>query len=94
MFNKQTNSRFLTGRVFLDTILLLGIFVAPLWLVFLGAIVCLFRFENFYEIVLIGVIIDSVYGLPTSFFSVPIIYTLFASTLFIIRQVLKKHLVF
>ncbi len=90
----QTNTRLLVKRLVVDIILFLGTFVAPLWLLILLAILCLFVFENFYEIIIIGIIIDSLYGLPTEFLPIPIIYTLSTSLLFIARAFLKKHLKF
>jgi hypothetical protein len=81
-------------RVILDTLLFLGVFVAPLWLVAIGAIVCLFLFENFYEIIILGIIMDGLYGLSVRFSVIPAIYTVFATVLFIMRNFLKKHLSF
>ena len=81
-------------RILIDILLLFGIFMAPFWLTFLGALICLFVFENFYEIIIMGIIFDSLYGIPIRFISLPAIYTLSASILFIARAFLKKHLKF
>jgi len=81
-------------RACLDVVLLIGSFVAPLWLVLPAAIVCMFVFENFYEIIVLGIIIDALYGLPSRFFPFPIIYTISISVLFVARIFLKKHLRF
>lgn len=81
-------------RIILDALLFLGVFVAPLWLVAVGAVICLFVFENFYEIIFLGMIADGLFGLPTRYVSVPVVYTIFGSVLFITRSLLKRHLKF
>ncbi|MDO8590389.1 MAG: hypothetical protein Q7R65_00220, partial [bacterium] len=81
-------------RIVLDIMLVLAVFALPLWLVCPAAIIFLFLFENFYEIIIVGIIIDSLYGVPLRFFPIPVIYTASASFLFIARSFLKKHLRF
>jgi len=81
-------------RVILDIFLFLGVFIAPLWLVAIVALICLFVFESFYEIIFLGIIADGLFGLPTRFIAIPAVYTISASVLFIARSLLKKHLKF
>ncbi|GEM_PF-6678974 len=81
-------------RIVVDILLFLGVFVLPLWLICPAAIICLFLFENFYEIIIVAIFIDGLYGMPTRFLSIPAIFTLSASIIFIARSFLKKHLRF
>lgn len=81
-------------RITLDILLFLGVFIAPLWLVVIIAVICLFIFESFYEIIFLGIIADGLFGLPIRFIAIPAVYTISASVLFIARSLLKKHLKF
>ncbi|MBI2476127.1 MAG: hypothetical protein HYV67_02705 [Candidatus Taylorbacteria bacterium] len=90
----ENSGKFTKQRIVLDAILILGVFVAPLWLVCLAAIVCLFLFDNFYESIFLAIMIDGLYGAPSRFFPIAAIYTVTASVLFIAAVLLKKHLRF
>lgn len=94
MFNRQTPPKTAARRIIIDALIFLGIFVAPLWTVGLTAALCVFIFENFYEIVIAAILVDALYGIPTSLFATPFIYTLSAALLFIAINLLKRHLRF
>ncbi len=81
-------------RITVEVVLFLGVFTLPLWLFCPAALIFLFVFENFYEIIILGIILDALYGIPTRYFAVPALYTLSAGALFIARNLLKKHLKF
>jgi len=81
-------------RILIDILLFAALFMMPFWLTALGALVCLFVFENFYEIIIVGIMLDGLYGTPMRFVPIPAVYTLSASALFIARTLLKKHLKF
>lgn len=84
----------MSKRIALDIILFLGTFIAPPWLVILLATIGLLSFENFYEILPIGFIIDALYGVPTPPLLIPIFYTTISSCLFIVMIFSRKHLRF
>lgn len=81
-------------RILADIALLIGVFVLPLWLVFIVAAACLFVFDYYYELVLLGILADMLYGVPTRFISLPILYSVFACSIFIIKVFLHRHLKF
>lgn len=80
-------------RLILDLLLFLGVFVAPLWLLAIVAVIFLFVFEDFYEIIFLGIIADGLYGLSSGLIG-PVTYTLFASIFFLARSSLRRHLKF
>ena len=83
------------ARIILDVILCIGLFLVPPWLLFLVAILGLFYFGNFYEILLLGIAIDVFYGVPLYFMPIPVLYSLLSGLLFIaIVVILRKHLKF
>ena len=81
-------------RIILDILLFVAVFIVPPWLVLLVASLCLFLFKDFYEIIFLGIIMDFLFGVPTQFFVFPVIYTLLASIIFLIRISLRNHLTF
>jgi hypothetical protein len=66
---------------------------APWWLTWGLAIVFLFIFPSYYEILLWGVAYDSLYGLPLpQFWNFPYIFSLSSAILFVISIYLRKLL--
>ena len=84
----------MSRRIFLDIILTLGAFTAPPWLMLLVALIGLFSFENFYEILAVGFIVDGLYGIKTSIIFIPVFYTFISGGMFIAVIFLRKHLRF
>ena len=82
------------SRIFIDILLGLGVFFLPPWLVFLIALVGIFYFDSFYEILCAGICLDVLYGQPLPFLSIPLLYTFFAAVLFWGSMLLKTHLKF
>src|ERR1044072_4005237 len=63
------------------------------WMTWALAIIFLFLFPLYYEIIAWGVIYDAVYGLPLpQFYNFPYTFTLASFILFILAFVLKKYL--
>jgi NAD(P)H-hydrate repair Nnr-like enzyme with NAD(P)H-hydrate epimerase domain len=59
----------------------------------IGLIVATVYFENYFEIILFGVLIDALYGTgASSIFHVPIAYTVFAITMFLLSIPLRKRI--
>lgn len=81
-------------RILLDTILMLGAFIAPPWLTLVVALIGLFSFENFYEILAVGFIVDGLYGIKTPVMFIPVFYTIISGCMFVAVIFLRKHLRF
>ncbi|MCR4334200.1 MAG: hypothetical protein NUV47_00485 [Patescibacteria group bacterium] len=67
--------------------ILLSVFLFPWWFYVSLSLIALFYFDNFYEIILIGLAIDSLY-------TVELRNTFIALLLFVVSIYLKKSLVF
>lgn len=81
-------------RIILDIILILGAFIAPPWLTLLISLIGLFSFGNFYEIFVVGFIVDGLYGIATPTMFIPALYTVISGCVFIAIIFLRKHLRF
>lgn len=80
-------------RIFCDIVLILSLFYLPWWLVAAMGVALLFYFKNFYEIIIIGVLADMVYGIPRKiFFDFEFINTVLAFILYFAAEKLKKFL--
>ncbi len=79
-------------RIVFDAALLVSALMFPLWCALALAFVGLFLFEQFYEIVLLGLMIDAVYGVPLPLLHLPALYTIFASALFLLALPLRKRI--
>jgi hypothetical protein len=79
-------------RLIIDFIFLLATFTLPAGLVLILSIICLFKFENYYEIIFIGLILDSLYSLSNSTINFAFIYTAVTCLAFLLMVLLKKYL--
>ena len=75
------------GRNYQRIILFFSAFLLPWYFTVLLALIGLFLFEDFYEIIFVGLLFDSLYG--TSLY-----YTLIATVLFIISIFIRKKFKF
>lgn len=82
------------NRILADGILVIAACTGPWWLALPLVIACILVFENFYEILILGIMLDSLYGIPVRFSPVPVIYTLCASVGLLGGAMLKKHIKF
>jgi len=65
----------------------------PWWLTWSFAIIFLFLFPSYYEIIIAGVAYDALYGLPLAqFHNFPYVFTVSSAFLFIIAFFLRKKL--
>lgn len=63
------------------------------WLTWTLAIIFLFLFSSYYEIIGAGIIYDALYGLPIpQFYNFPYIFTVASIALFLIAYALRKKL--
>ncbi|MDP3735576.1 MAG: hypothetical protein Q8R39_04070 [bacterium] len=80
--------RFLT-----DLVLFTAAFFTPWWLVVPGAALLLFRYHSAYELIVLGVILDALYGLPVrqlGGFRFP--FTVLCTLLFLMLEFLRPRL--
>ncbi|HEY4490058.1 MAG TPA: hypothetical protein VJC12_02275 [Candidatus Paceibacterota bacterium] len=82
------NTRQHLKRIFIDILLFVSVFIAPWWFTVILGFILVFLFENFYEVLIIGLIIDSLYGAHS------LTWTIAFSLLFLFSLFVKKHLKF
>lgn len=64
-------------RIIYSIILILSAFLLNWWIVSILAIVGLFYFDNYFEAVIAGLIIDSLYGAVLTFYGFEFVFTVF-----------------
>ena len=80
-------------RLTLDIVLIYLFFITPWWVVLLYTIVLLFLFDNFFELLLLGIGTDILFGYDGfTFVYIPLIYTFFYTGLFVFLNFIKKRL--
>ncbi len=62
-------------RVFFGMFLIILPFVSPWWVAALVGILGLFYFDNLYEVIIVGLLIDILYGVKYEFFGFSLIFT-------------------
>ncbi|MES2436828.1 MAG: hypothetical protein V4519_02355 [Patescibacteria group bacterium] len=82
-------------RILFDCILGISIFFLPWWIPFLAACIAVFFLDSFYEIVVLGVIIDSLYNAPiVRFHNIQFVITFLALFVTLIGSFIKNKLRF
>ncbi|NQV88420.1 MAG: hypothetical protein HQ402_02615 [Parcubacteria group bacterium] len=82
-------------RIIIDALLFIGIFVFPGYIFVIVALALVFYFNSYYEILIAGFIIDSVYGVSLDmFFGLNFAFTLYSAIIFLTSLYLKKKLKF
>ena len=85
----------MTTRIILDILLLLSAIIMPFWFTVIFALILLFYFERFYEIIPIFFLIDLLYGVPEQrFLTVVIVSLLIAIVVYFLSDILKNKLRF
>jgi hypothetical protein len=64
-------------RVVFGVVLIISAFVLPWWVSFILSLIGLFSFRRLYEVVFVGIILDSLYPIPFSIWGFDFIFTLF-----------------
>ena len=59
---KSQSKTFFLKRIILSSIFLISAFILPWWLVMFLGLMLLFYFNNYYEFIIAGLILDSLYG--------------------------------
>lgn len=73
-------------------LIVLSVFFLPWWLTTILAVLALLKFDFFLEIVLIGLLLDVIYGTHLIFVHIPYALSLLAIILFLLTTSLKKKL--
>lgn len=82
-------------RILADLAICIALLVFPWWVGFVLACIAFFLFEDFYEVILFGLIIDSLYQISIArYFHFELFFTAFAIVLFIAGFYIKKKLKF
>ena len=79
-------------RVILGILSIVSVFFLPWWFVFLIALALLFYFEKFYEVIIIALLADIIYG-SEHFISFPYAITFIAIIFLYIVTKFKKNLI-
>jgi hypothetical protein len=75
-------------RVIFSLSLILSTFIFPWWVSILMSILGLLYFENLYEVILVGLIIDVLYGVKFSFYGFNLFFTaILTSGLYLIVKI-------
>jgi len=82
-----------TVRIVSAVIVIASILWGWWWLTWVLAIILLFVFPSYYEIIFFGVMYDALYGLPLAQFSYfPYVFTVSSVVLFFVSSGLRKSL--
>ena len=82
-------------RILTDIVLILSVYIFPWWFVLIMAVIALAVFDTFYEILFLGIILDSLYNAPIArYHHVEFVVTLITVFLFIGAEILKRRLRF
>lgn len=80
-------------RIILDILLAASIFFAPIWVTLILAVTAFFLFNNFYELIIAGLLVDLMYGAPEARYGGFLFVTFISSiVLFFILTITKKRL--
>lgn len=77
-------------RVSFSVLLLISTFTFPWWVSFTAAILGAFYFKNLFEIILVGFIIDILYGPTHLFFEFDLFFTIILLVIFYVIDTLKE----
>lgn len=83
------------ARVVFIIFLLISAFVLPWWFTFIFAISASFYFKNFYEVVFVGLVMDSFFGSQVIFADFSYILTItFFILILVINQIRQKLIMY
>lgn len=79
-------------RVIWGVLMIVSVFILPWWIVFLLCLASLFYFERFYEVIIIALIADVIYG-SYLYFGYPYLITLTSVLIFYTISRFKNNLI-
>jgi hypothetical protein len=80
-------------RVVFGIFLILSLFILPWWVPFLLSILGLFYFENLYEVIVVGLGIDVLYGVRFEVLGFNLFFTLVMLILFYLITIFKRQII-
>lgn len=81
-------------RILFFIIMLFSLVFAYWWITWCLAIILLFYFPVYFEIIALGIVYDALYGLTLpEFWNIKYIFTLASIVLFLISLIIKKRLI-
>jgi hypothetical protein len=78
-------------RVLFGIFLIISAFIFPWWISIILACIGMFKFKNLYEVIVVGIIIDSMYGLNLSIFGFEFVFSLILIISFYLISILKDR---
>jgi len=83
-------------RVALDIILFISLIaLVPWWIAAIFALALSFYFQNYYEIIIAGILLDAFYGTPQNiFFDSTLFFTICSLIIFLAVKILKKKIIY
>jgi len=83
-------------RAALDLILFISLTaLVPWWIAVIFALALSFYFQNYYEIIVAGILLDAFYGTPQNmFFDTALFFTFFSVIIFFVVEILKKKIIY
>ncbi|MEK7105827.1 MAG: hypothetical protein AAB895_00535 [Patescibacteria group bacterium] len=81
-------------RVIFDIVLFISVFTMPWWLTVILAFVGIFSFKHFYEFIIVGIVMYSLFAIPgTNFISNPVYVSLIIGIVYIGIQYLRSNMI-
>jgi hypothetical protein len=80
-------------RVLFGIFLILSIFIFPWWISFLLSLLGLFYFENLYEVIVVGLGIDVLYGVHFNVLGFDLFFTIIMLVIFYLITVFKRQII-
>ncbi len=81
-------------RVLYGAFLIISAFILPWWIPVIFSLIGIFYFDNLYEIIFVGLIIDTLYGSNLSLIGLDIVFTISLTlALYILTNVKKSLLI-
>lgn len=82
-------------RIILDAVLFFSIFLLPWWFSLFLGFACVFLFKNFFEALLVGFVLDALYGIAgQTFFKTNMLFTFLSAAVLAFSYLARKRLSF
>ncbi len=81
-------------RAIFDILLFLSVFTMPWWISFILAFVGIFAFKQFYEFIIVWIILYSIFAIPnTRFISSPLWFSLIVGMAYVSIQYVRQYMI-
>ncbi len=79
-------------RILIAIILIISTLLFYWWVPILIAMICMLHFDNYYEVVIVGIMIDVLYGIKYEFFGFNLFFTLVTIIMCVTIGKVKKQI--